>query len=54
MLLILDNFEQVTEAASLVGSWLGDCPDMKLLVTSREPLRVRAERVYRVPPMGLP
>ena len=54
MLLVLDNFEQVTEAAGLVGEWLGDCPDMKALVTSREPLRVRAEHVYRVPPLGLP
>ena len=54
MLLVLDNFEQVTEAASLVGQWLGDCPEIKVLVTSREPLRVRAERVYRVPPLGLP
>lgn len=54
MLLVLDNFEQVTAAAGLVGEWLGDCPDMKFLVTSREPLRVRAERVYRVPPLGLP
>ncbi|MEX1170431.1 MAG: adenylate/guanylate cyclase domain-containing protein, partial [Chloroflexota bacterium] len=54
MLLVLDNFEQVTEAAGLVGQWLGDCPDIKVLVTSREPLRVRAERVYRVPPLGLP
>ena len=54
MLLVLDNFEQVTEAARLVGEWLGDCPDVKALVTSREPLRVRAEHVYHVPPLGLP
>ena len=54
MLLFLDNFEQVAQAAGLVGEWLGDCPDMKMLVTSREPLHVRAERVYRVPPLGLP
>jgi predicted ATPase/class 3 adenylate cyclase len=54
MLLVLDNFEQVTEAAPLIIQWLGDCPDIKVLVTSRSPLRVRAERVYRVPPMGLP
>jgi predicted ATPase/class 3 adenylate cyclase len=54
MLLVLDNFEQVTEAAGLVGQWLRDCPEIKLLVTSREALHVRAERVYRVPPLGLP
>ncbi len=54
MLLVLDNFEQVTEAADMVGRWLRDCPDVKLLVTSREALHVRAEHVYRVPPLGLP
>jgi predicted ATPase/class 3 adenylate cyclase len=54
MLLMLDNFEQVTDAAGMIGQWLGDCPDVKVLITSREPLRVRAERVYRVPPLGLP
>lgn len=54
MLLVLDNFEQVTEAAGLVAQWLRDCPDIKILVTSREALHVRAERVYEVPPLALP
>jgi predicted ATPase/class 3 adenylate cyclase len=54
MLLVLDNFEQVTEAADMVGLWLRDCAELKLLVTSREALHVRAEHVYRVPPLGLP
>ena len=54
MLLVLDNFEQVTEATAMVGHWLDDCQEIKLLVTSREALHVRAERVYRVPPLGLP
>ncbi len=54
MLLMLDNFEQVTAAAGVTTSLLGDCPEVKLLVTSREPLHVRAETVYAVPPLGLP
>jgi predicted ATPase/class 3 adenylate cyclase len=54
MLLMLDNFEQVTAAAGVTTDLLGDCPEVKLLVTSREPLHVRAEHVYAVPPLSLP
>ncbi len=54
MLLLLDNFEQVRDAANLVVQLLGDCPKMKLLVTSREALHVRAEYIFPVPPLGLP
>ena len=54
MLLLLDNFEQVTQAASVTVDLVNDCPELKLLVTSREPLHVRAEHVYAVPPLGLP
>ena len=54
MLLMLDNFEQVTAAAPVTTELLDACPGVKLLVTSREPLHVRIERVYPVPPMGLP
>ncbi len=54
ILLVLDNFEQVVEAASLVGELLAGCPDLKALVTSRGLLRVYGEREYPVPAMGLP
>lgn len=54
MLLLLDNFEQITAAATLVVTLLQYCPRLKLLVTSREALHVRGEHLYPVPPLGLP
>src|SRR5439155_25095612 len=53
-LLVLDNFEQVTEAADLVSQLLSDCPKLSMLITSREALHLRAERIYPVPPLTLP
>lgn len=53
-LLVLDNFEQVADAAPVLVELLGACPHVTLLVTSRAPLRVSGERVYPIPPMALP
>jgi predicted ATPase len=53
-LLVLDNFEQVTEAAGAVARLLRDCPELVAFVTSRQPLNVRAEQVIEIPPLELP
>ena len=54
MLLVLDNFEQVTAAAVGLSELLQHAPEIKVLVTSRETLRVRAEKVFPVPSLSLP
>jgi predicted ATPase/class 3 adenylate cyclase len=54
VLLFLDNFEQVVGAASQVAELLMACPQLKVLVTSREVLHVRAEHECVVPPLALP
>jgi predicted ATPase/transcriptional regulator with XRE-family HTH domain len=54
MLLFLDNFEQVLDAAIDVAELLSACPQLKALVTSREALRVAGEQQFHVPPLGLP
>jgi predicted ATPase len=53
-LLVLDNAEQLLSAAPLVTQGLDATPRLTLLVTSREPLRVRDERAVRVLPLALP
>src|SRR5580693_3800043 len=55
MLLILDTCEhQVGDCATLVQLLLARCPWLRIVATSREPLRVRGETVWRVPPLDLP
>jgi predicted ATPase/class 3 adenylate cyclase/DNA-binding CsgD family transcriptional regulator len=54
LLLLLDNFEQVVSAALQVTDLLVACPKLKVLVTSRMVLHVRAEREFAVPPLVLP
>jgi predicted ATPase/DNA-binding XRE family transcriptional regulator len=51
--LVLDNFEHVLEAASLVSDLLASVPSLRVLATSRAPLRVRGEREYAVGPLAL-
>jgi predicted ATPase len=54
MLLLLDNFEQVVEAAPELTSLLEGCPNLRLLVTSRELLGVKGEVEYQVPTLAEP
>lgn len=54
LLLLLDNFEHVVEAAPEVEGTIESCPNLTVLVTSRAPLRVRGEREYQVRPLALP
>jgi predicted ATPase/transcriptional regulator with XRE-family HTH domain len=53
MLLLLDNFEHLLEAAAVIADLLASAPHLKVLVTSRAVLQVYGEREFAVPPLAL-
>jgi predicted ATPase/DNA-binding CsgD family transcriptional regulator len=53
-LLLLDNFEQIISAAPLLSELLSDCAELRMLVTSRESLRLRGEHEFPLSPLALP
>jgi len=54
VLLLIDNFEQVSSAAPLLGELLAQAPRLHVLATSRAALRLSGEHEYSVPPLRLP
>jgi predicted ATPase/transcriptional regulator with XRE-family HTH domain len=55
LLLILDNCEHViAEAAAFADALLRGCPNLRVLATSREPLRIAGEQLYRLPSLSMP
>ena len=53
-LVVLDNFEQVVDAAPEIGELLGAAPNLRVLATSREPLAIQGEALYPIAPLALP
>jgi len=51
LLLCLDNFEHVMEAAPFISEILGQAPQVRMVITSREPLRIAGEQVYPLEPL---
>ena len=54
LLLLIDNLEQVVSVGPDLATLVERCPNLHLLLTSREPLHVRGEREYAVPPLAEP
>ncbi|MFN2212411.1 MAG: tetratricopeptide repeat protein [Anaerolineales bacterium] len=54
VLLLLDNFEQIINAAPFVSELLSSSPELKVMVTSRERLSIYGEQVFTVPPLSVP
>jgi predicted ATPase/DNA-binding CsgD family transcriptional regulator len=53
MLLVLDNFEQVIDAATAIGDLVAACPLLAVLITSRAPLRLESETIFQTSPLSL-
>lgn len=53
-LLLIDNLEQVQSAGKYLSDILMECPEVKVIVTSREALRLNVARTIHVPPLALP
>jgi predicted ATPase len=53
-LLLLDNLEQVIESAGTVAEIVETCPELRMLITSRGPLRIGAEHEYHLEPLSVP
>ena len=54
MLLLLDNFEHLLAAVPVVADLVGACPHLRVLATSRAPLRLGGEHQFPVPPLSFP
>jgi predicted ATPase/DNA-binding SARP family transcriptional activator len=54
LMLVIDNFEHLMSAAILPAELLGSAPRLRVLVSSRTPLRIRGEQVFEVEPLPLP
>jgi predicted ATPase/tRNA A-37 threonylcarbamoyl transferase component Bud32 len=54
VLLLLDNLEQVLDAAGDIAALVSRCPAMQIVVTSRAPLKIAAETELALPPLALP
>lgn len=54
LLLVMDNFEQVTDAATFLEELLSNAPGLRVLTTSRVPLHLYGEQVFAVPPLTVP
>ena len=53
-LVVLDNLEQVVSVGPTLTRWIDACPELRLVVTSRTPLRVEGETVFTVEPLAVP
>src|SRR6266581_3682086 len=53
LLLVLDNFEQIRQAAPFIADLLATCPQLQVLITSRAPLHIRGEQELAIAPLAL-